>query len=50
VIVLKVLRSLPLIFDANVSVIEEMKDLDKLMMDAMDGILISYETRMENKR
>jgi hypothetical protein len=39
-IVQKVLRSLPLIFDAKVSSIEEMKDLDSLTMDELHGILM----------
>jgi len=34
-IVQKVLRSLPLIFEAKVSSIEEMKDLDSLTMDEL---------------
>ncbi|KAH9300270.1 hypothetical protein KI387_011853, partial [Taxus chinensis] len=38
-IIQKILRSLPLRFDANVSGIEEMKDLDKLSMDELHGIL-----------
>jgi hypothetical protein len=37
-IVQNVLRSLPLIFDAKVSTIEEMKDLDSLTMDELHGI------------
>jgi hypothetical protein len=46
-IVQKVLRSLPLRFDSKVSVIEEMKDLEKLTMDELHGILIAYEMRIE---
>jgi hypothetical protein len=38
-----VLRSLPLRFYAKVSAIEEIKDLEKLMMDELHGILIAYE-------
>jgi hypothetical protein len=48
-IVQKVLRSLPLIFDAKVSAIEEMKDLDKLTMDELHGILTAYEMRTEKE-
>ncbi|KAH9302639.1 hypothetical protein KI387_014222, partial [Taxus chinensis] len=50
VIVQKVLRSLPLRFDAKVSVIEEMKDLDKLSMDELHGILTAYEMRTESNK
>ena len=46
-IVQKVLRSLPLRFDAKVFVIEEMKDLDSLKMDELHGIIIVYEMRIE---
>jgi hypothetical protein len=38
-IVQKVLRSLPLRFDVKVFSIEEIKDLDKLTMDELHGIL-----------
>jgi hypothetical protein len=48
-IVQKVLRSLPLIFDAKVSSIEEMKDLDSLTMDELHGILMTYEMRTEKE-
>jgi hypothetical protein len=48
-IVQKVLRSLPLIFDANFSSIEEMKDLDSLTMDELHGILTTYEMRTEKE-
>ncbi|KAH9331802.1 hypothetical protein KI387_003910, partial [Taxus chinensis] len=50
VIIQKVLRSLPLIFDAKVSAIEEMKDLDKLSMDELHGILTDYEMRTESNK
>jgi hypothetical protein len=42
-----VLRSLPLRFDAKVFVIEEMKDLDKLIINELHGILMAYEMRIE---
>ena len=47
IIVQNVLRSLPLIFNLKVSAIEEMKDLDKLTMDALHGILTAYKMRIE---
>jgi hypothetical protein len=46
----KVLRSLPLIFDARISTIEEIKDLDKLTMDELHGILIVYEMRIKEEK
>jgi hypothetical protein len=49
-IVQKVLRSLPLIFDAKFSSIEEIKDLDKLTMDELHGILTAYEMRTEKEK
>jgi hypothetical protein len=48
-IVQKVLRSLPLIFDAKVSTIEEMKDIGSLTMDKLHGILTTYEMRTEKE-
>jgi hypothetical protein len=48
-IVQKVLRSLPLRFDAKVSSIEEMIDLDSLTMDELHGILMTYEMRIEKE-
>jgi len=49
-IVQKVLRSLPLTFDAKVFAIEEMKDLDKLTIDELHGILMMYEMRTEKEK
>ena len=46
VIVKKVLRSLPQIFDSKFSTIEEAKDLDTFNMDGMHGSLIAYEMRI----
>jgi hypothetical protein len=46
----KVLRSLPLIFDAKVFIIEEIKDLDKLTIDELHGILTTYEMRIEKEK
>ena len=37
----KVLRSLPLIFDAKVYVVEEKKDIDSLTMDELHVILMA---------
>jgi hypothetical protein len=45
VIVQKVLKSLHLSFDAKVYAIEVMKDLEKLTMDELHGILTAYEMR-----
>jgi hypothetical protein len=42
-----VLRSLPSIFNLDISVIEEMEDLDKLTMEELHGTLTAYEMRME---
>jgi hypothetical protein len=42
--------SLPLIFDAKISSIEEIKDLDKLTMDGLHGILTAYEMRTEKEK
>jgi hypothetical protein len=45
IIIQKMLRSLPIIFDAKFSFNEEMKDLDKLTMDKLHGVLTTYEMR-----
>jgi hypothetical protein len=45
----KVLRSLPPRFDAKVSTIKEMKDLDSLPMDDLHGILMTYEMSIEKE-
>jgi hypothetical protein len=45
----KVIRSLHLRFDAKLCSIEEIKDLKKLTMDEMHGILTTYEMRKEIK-
>ena len=47
IIVQKILRSLPLIFDPKISSIEEIKDLDNLELDELHGILTTYEMRIE---
>ena len=46
-IVQKVLRSLPLRYDAKVSYIEESRDLTKLTMDELHGILKVYDMRID---
>ena len=51
-IIEKVLRSLPLRYDAKVSAIEESRDMTKLTMSELHGILTAYEMRtyIENKQ
>jgi len=44
-VVHKVLGSLPSRLDAKFLAIEEMHELDKLIMESMDGILTTYEMR-----
>ena len=44
------LRSLPLIFKAKVSTIEEMKDLKDMKMDELHGILTVYEMRIRKEK
>ena len=48
-LVQKTLRSLPMRFDSKVSSLEERKDLDKISMDELHGILIAYEMRIEQE-
>jgi hypothetical protein len=45
IIVQKVLRSLPMKYDAKLSTLEDREDLGKLAMDELHGILIAYEMR-----
>jgi hypothetical protein len=47
IIVQKVLRSLPMRYDPNISSLEERADLDTLSMDELHGILIAYKMRTE---
>ena len=49
-VVQKVLRSLPIRFNQKVYAIEEKKHLEKLTMDALQGILIAYEMRIEDPK
>ena len=48
IVVQKVLRLLPSIFNPKILVIEETNDLDKLTMDELLGTLTAYEMRIEN--
>jgi hypothetical protein len=45
IIVQKVLRSLPMRYDAKVSTLEDREDLEKLTMDELHAILIANEMR-----
>ena len=45
----KILKSLLMRFDSKVSSLEERKDIDKLSMDELHGILTAYEIRKEQK-
>lgn len=49
IIVQKVMRSLPLRYDRKVSTIEESRDLTKMTMDELHGILMTYEMRTKTK-
>ena len=44
-VVRKVLRTLPMIYDSNVSTLEEWDDLKKVKMDELHGFLTTYEMR-----
>ena len=45
IIVQKVLRSLPMRFDPNISTLEEIIGLDSISMDELHGIFTTYEMR-----
>jgi hypothetical protein len=47
VIVKRVLRSLPIRFDSNISELEEREDIATLTMDELHGTLTTYEMRTE---
>jgi hypothetical protein len=49
VIVQKVLRSLPMIFDPKISALEERVDLNSISMDEVHGIFTAYEMRIEQE-
>jgi hypothetical protein len=43
IIVQKVLRSLPMRFDPNISTLEERENLESISMDEIHGIFTTYE-------
>jgi hypothetical protein len=49
VIVQKVLRSLPMIFDFKISTLEEREDLDSIRLEELHGIFTAYEMRTERE-
>jgi hypothetical protein len=49
-IVKKILRSLPMRFDAKISSIEDSSDLDTLTIDQLHGIFTAYEMREGNDK
>jgi hypothetical protein len=49
IIVQKILRSLPMIFNPKISSLEERSDLESRSMDEMHGIFIAYEIRTEQE-
>jgi hypothetical protein len=49
VIVQKVLRSLPMRFDAKISTLEEREDMGTISMDELHGIFTSYELRTKQE-
>jgi hypothetical protein len=49
VIVQKVLRSLPMIFDPKISALEERSDLNSISMDGLHEIFTTYEMRTEQE-
>jgi hypothetical protein len=49
VIFQKVLRSLPMIFDPNISALEEREDLNAISKDKPHGVFIAYEMRTKQE-
>jgi hypothetical protein len=49
VIVQKILRYLPMRFNAKISALEERLDLDSIIMDKLHGIFTAYEMRIEQE-
>jgi hypothetical protein len=49
VIVQKVLISLPMKFNPNISTLEEISDLNSISMDELHGIFTTYEMRTEQE-
>ena len=45
-IVEKVLRSLPMVYNPNISTLEDRENIDKLTMEELYGILIAYNIRI----
>jgi hypothetical protein len=49
VIVQKVLRSIPMRFDPEISTLKEREDLNSISMDELHGIFTTYEMRTEQE-
>jgi hypothetical protein len=49
VIVQKVLRSLPMIFNPKISALEEISDINSIRMDKLHGVFTAYEMRTEQE-
>ena len=49
VIIQKILRSLPMIFDSKIAAIEERSDLDTMTMDELHGTLTTYEMKTKHE-
>jgi polyphosphate kinase 2 (PPK2 family) len=49
-IVQKVLRSLPMRYDGNISTIKDRSDLNTLTVDRLHGIFTAYEMRTGNDK
>jgi hypothetical protein len=49
VIVQKVLRSIPMIFNPNISALEERSDLNSISMAELHGIFTTYEMIIEQE-
>jgi hypothetical protein len=50
IIVQKVLRSLPMIFDPKISRLEERADINSVSMDELYGIFTVYEMRTQQEK
>jgi hypothetical protein len=49
IIVQKVLRSIPMIFDPKISSLEERSDINSISMDGLHEIFTTYEMRTEQE-
>ena len=49
-VVQKILRSLPSIFNPKISVVEERDTQDQIKLDELHGILTAYEMRVEDSK